>query len=66
MGIYPPDKLQRIAQMIDWLTIRVPLNAGFSEVVKQRLEQYMGVLTNTDRDGVVMWRKPTLDVDALR
>lgn len=52
--------------MIDWLTLRVPLDADFSEVVKQRLEQYMGVLTNTDRDGVVMWRKPTLDVDALR
>lgn len=52
--------------MIDWLTIRVPLNADFSAEIHSRLRQYIGHLTNVSAHGEVMWTKPSLDIDALR
>lgn len=52
--------------MIDWLTIRVPLNAEFSAEIHARLRQFIGHLTNVASSGEVMWTKPSLDIDALR
>ena len=52
--------------LIDWLTLRCPLDTSFSHHVREKLEQYIGVLSNTDSDGVLKWKKPNLDIDALR
>lgn len=53
--------------LIDWLTLRIPLNhSRVSEVVRARILACLGKLHCYDADGVQVWSKNVLDVDKLR
>lgn len=51
--------------LIDWLTLRVPLNQLGREIY-QRVQDCLGSVVCTDADGVIKWQKRQLDVDKLR
>lgn len=51
--------------MIDWMTLRVPLN-GLPDVIEQRFRASLGMVHCSDSNGEILWRKPFLDLDALR
>ena len=52
--------------LIDWLTLRIPLDDNLGVNLHQRLRDYMGVTVNIDSNGVEKWRKHSLDIDTLR
>ena len=52
--------------LIDWLTLRYPLDDSLGVNLHQRLRDYMGVTVNIDSNGVEKWRKHSLDIDTLR
>lgn len=51
--------------LIDWLTLRIPLE-HVGNVVADRVKECMGSVVCTDSDGVVKWQKRQLDVEKLR
>lgn len=52
--------------LIDWLTLRVPLDERLSSVVRDKVRACLGRIYCYDPDGVLTWEKNTLDVDKLR
>jgi II/X family phage/plasmid replication protein len=52
--------------LIDWLTLRVPLDERLSLVVREKVLSCLGRIQCYDPDGVLSWEKNTLDVDKLR
>lgn len=52
--------------LIDWLTLRFPLDGGLCEAVKDRIKGAMGRVMCIDADGAMKWEKGVLDIDALR
>ncbi len=52
--------------LIDWLTLRIPLDDNLGVNLHQKLRDCMGVLVNIDSNGVEKWRKHSLDIDTLR
>lgn len=53
------------AYLIDWLTLRVPAGRLGPDLAA-RMRANFGYLTQIDKAGEVLWRKPTLDLDSLR
>ncbi len=51
--------------LIDWITLRVPLD-GLTKNVSDRVRECMGHVVCCDADGVVKWKQNRLDVDKLR
>jgi len=52
--------------LIDWLTLRIPLNSALGINLHQRILECVGLTVNIDAYGVEKWRKHSLDLDALR
>jgi len=53
--------------LIDWLTIRLPLDdSALSQVLASRIADCLGVTVSIDCYGVEKWRKVSLDLEALR
>lgn len=52
--------------LIDWLTLRFPMDGGLSESVRTKLADAMGRVLCIDSDGELKWQKGVLDIDALR
>lgn len=52
--------------LIDWITVRIPLDARLGLPVLERLRAAMNRLTVCDSDGVVIRERLALDVDKLR
>lgn len=52
--------------LIDWLTLRIPLNPALGVNLHQRIMECVGLTVNIDAYGVEKWRKHSLDLDALR
>lgn len=52
--------------LIDWLTLRIPLNESLGPALLARLMDCLGVVVSIDSDGVERWRKHSLDIDVLR
>jgi len=52
--------------MIDWLTMRHPINSAIGPAVQEKLLQHLGRMVLIGPDGVKQWEKPSLDVEALR
>lgn len=51
--------------MIDWMTLRFPLDR-LDPAIAARFRAAMGMVSCSDSDGVILWQKPFLDLDALR
>lgn len=66
MGETPAPKTA-IAEglLIDWLTLRIPLEI-VGQAVADRVRDCLGMVICTDADGAVKWQKRQLDVDKLR
>jgi len=58
--------LTHSAFLIDWLTLRLPLEKIQDEALHQRVRDCLNSLHCTDSDGCLVWSKQVLDVDALR
>lgn len=54
------------AFLIDWLTLRLPLEKIQDEALHQRVRDCLNTLHCSDSDGCLVWSKQVLDVDALR
>lgn len=52
--------------LIDWLTLRLPLDERVSQSVRDRVKGALGRIQCFDSDGVLMWEKNQLDIDKLR
>lgn len=52
--------------LIDWLTLRHPLNDHLTSTVRHRIEEARGKIQCYDSQGALIWQKNTLDVDKLR
>lgn len=52
--------------LIDWLTLRVPLDERIGRAVHERVLSCLGRIQCFDPDGVLSWEKNSLDVDKLR
>lgn len=52
--------------LIDWLTLRHPLDDRIPESVRQRVIDCLGLMQCYSPDGELMWEKHVLDVDRLR
>lgn len=53
--------------LIDWLTLRIPLNSTrLASVVRDRVAACLGQLHCYDSDGARVWSKNILDIDKLR
>ena len=52
--------------MIDWLTIRTPIQAFLSDALFEQFHRFVGVQTLTDGTGEVVRSRPVFDVDAIR
>lgn len=53
--------------LIDWLTLRIPLNSTrLASVVRERVAACLGQLHCYDSDGSRVWSKNILDIDKLR
>jgi II/X family phage/plasmid replication protein len=52
--------------LIDWLTLRCPLDDRIGRTVQERVLSCLGRIQCYDPDGVLSWEKNTLDVDKLR
>jgi len=54
------------AYLIDWLTLRLPLEKIQDEALHRRVRDCLNTLHCTDADGSLVWEKQVLDVEALR
>jgi len=54
------------AFLIDWLTLRLPLEKIQDEALHQRVLDCLNTLHCSDSDGCLVWQKQVLNVDALR
>jgi len=54
------------AYLIDWLTLRLPLEKIQDEALHQRVLDCLNSLRCTDADGCIVWEKQVLNVDDLR
>lgn len=52
--------------LIDWLTLRVKLDASLGSSLLSRILDCMGMTVCVDADGNEKWRKHALDIDKLR
>ena len=52
--------------LIDWLTLRLPLEKIQDEALSRRVRECLNTLHCADSDGCLVWSKQVLDVDALR
>lgn len=52
--------------LIDWLTLRLPLEKILDEALHHRVRECLHSLHCTDSDGCLVWEKQVLNVDALR
>lgn len=52
--------------LIDWLTLRIPLNEKLGPAIHERVLSCLGQVQCWSADGVLMWQKNALDVDKLR
>lgn len=52
--------------LIDWLTLRYPLDFSLGENLYRRIADCMGLTVCINADGVEQWRKNNLDIDKLR
>jgi II/X family phage/plasmid replication protein len=52
--------------LIDWLTLRLPLEKIQDEALHRRVRDSFNTLHCTDVDGCLVWEKQVLNVDALR
>lgn len=52
--------------LIDWLTLRLPLEKLQDEALHRRVRDCCNTLLCSDVDGVCLWEKQVLNVDALR
>ena len=52
--------------LVDWLTLRHPLNNSLGENLFNRVLDCMGMTFCVNSDGVEQWRKNSLDIDKLR
>lgn len=53
------------AHLIDWITLRTPVDALGVELAA-RMRENFGYLTRVSPDGEILWTKPLVDFDALR
>lgn len=60
-----PNLVHLNGLLIDWLTLRIPLD-DVGHVVHDRVRDCLGSVVCTDADGVIKWQKRHLDVDKLR
>lgn len=58
--------MTRSPYLIDWLTLRLPLDKALDEAFHLLLSAHRHSLHCTDSDGVLVWEKQVLNVDALR
>jgi len=54
------------AYLIDWLTLRLPLEKIQDEALHRRVRDCLNSLHCANADGEILWTKLVLDVDALR
>lgn len=54
------------AFLIDWLTLRLPLEKIQDEALYRRVLDSLNTLHCSDADGCLIWSKQVLDVDSLR
>lgn len=54
------------AFLIDWLTLRLPLEKIQDQALQARVRECINTLHCTDTDGCLVWEKQVLNVDALR
>lgn len=54
------------AYLIDWLTLRLPLDRHQFAALYERVQSCINHLKCCDSDGVLLWGKEVLDLDALR
>jgi II/X family phage/plasmid replication protein len=54
------------ALLIDWMTLRIPLGDRLGPVLTERIRRCLNTISCCDSDGVILWRKRALDIDALR
>lgn len=52
--------------LIDWLTLRCPLDARIGQGIRDRVLACLGRIQCFDSQGCLQWEKNTLDVDKLR
>lgn len=52
--------------LIDWLTLRIPLDLSLGSVLHHKIMNCLGVVVSVDSKGVEKWRKNALDLDVLR
>lgn len=52
--------------MIDWMTLRIPMDATLGEHIHSKLQSFIGRVVLIAPDGSKVWEKPSLDTDALR
>lgn len=52
--------------LIDWLTLRVPLDGRLGHQIHERVLACVGKIQCYDPDGALSWEKSSLDVDKLR
>lgn len=54
------------AYLIDWLTLRLPLDKITDQALQLKVRACLNTLHCVDNDGSMVWSKQVLDVDALR
>lgn len=54
------------AYLIDWLTLRLPLEKIQDEALHRRVRDCLNTLHCSDADGCLVWEKQVLNIDALR
>lgn len=52
--------------LIDWLTLRHPLNEQLGQVLHSRILANMGRMVNVSADGEILWEKALPDWEAIR
>jgi II/X family phage/plasmid replication protein len=52
--------------LIDWLTLRFPLDDSLGTVLNEKIQAAMGSIVKITPDGVIEWEKRTPDWDAIR
>jgi len=59
--------IQKSPYLIDWLTLRIPLEESMlGAVLAARIRDCLNVVHCIDRNGEMLWSKRVLDIDALR
>lgn len=58
--------MTKSAYLIDWLTLRLPLEKIQDEALHRRVRDCLNTLHCSDADGCLVWSKQVLDVDSLR